>query len=363
MNRASSDDFASEFRLDPAHLLALRGLQVAMMRNDVAAERRETKARRKTEQLGCFTTALADEVLNLANGADLPTAAVHDDGSVDVNRLVELAPELAEQITDRSHAIVVVVELMTFNPWAGGLSWAPKAREKAIVEAADHIGGVTPDDFAAVTKEFEALMKQLRRKSIRWGRVAAVSVVGLGVGVVTAGWAAGPVGAAIGSTMGLSGAAATSAGLAALGGGSIAAGGFGVAGGTMLITGVGGVAAAGAAATGARFSRFGSAEIMLEAIKLDLISRVILADATDKDQKQRRVIESLQHLINEQATRVNLLSERIVKLKREKTELAEENSSLREELKEVRAERDAARQAKSTLEVVLDRVSAGVDNA
>lgn len=47
-----------------------------------------------------------------------------------------------------------------------------------------------------MTAEFESLMKALRRKSIKWGRVAAVSAIGIDAGALTAGWAAAPIGAA-----------------------------------------------------------------------------------------------------------------------------------------------------------------------
>ena len=67
-------------------------------------------------------------------------------------------------------------------------------------------------------QEFDALFKELRQKSIKWGRVAAIGIVGAAVGVATGGLAAPYIGGMIGASMGLSGAAATSAGLAALGG-------------------------------------------------------------------------------------------------------------------------------------------------
>lgn len=363
MDESNSDDIAAGLTLEPGEVITLRGLHILMMRNDRAAESREKKAQAKSEQIDIFASATTKLLADLPDASAVWFAqfdSVPDDSQVAADRLVELAPTAAERIADRSRAVVMLIELVTFSPWIDGQVWVPKAREDAIAGCSAHLRALGTDDVATVTKEFEALMKQLRRKSIRWGRIAAVSVVGLGVGVATAGWAAAPIGAAIGSTLGLSGAAATSAGLAALGGGSLAAGGLGVAGGTLLVTGVGGVAGAGAAAAGIGFSRLGNTAIMIEAIKLDLLSRVLLADATDADQRRRRVVESLQQRINEQAARVNLLAERIVKLKGEKAELTEANIALRAELKAVRAEHDSAQQAQSTLEVVLDRVSAGV---
>ena len=73
-------------------------------------------------------------------------------------------------------------------------------------------------------------------------KVAAGSVIALGVAIPIGLLAAPAIGGAIGSLGvfgGLSGAAATSHGLALLGGGSLAVGGLGMAGGTTVVTAVG----------------------------------------------------------------------------------------------------------------------------
>lgn len=141
-----------------------------------------------------------------------------------------------------------------------------------------------------------------------------------------------------------------------LGGGSLAAGGFGVFGGTILVTGVGGVFAASAAGATARFSRIGSAQVVADAIKLDLLAKLVLADAQDHDQKLRRVAEGLQSRINEFSDKINLLSERIANLKAENRRLDDENRSLKDELADLRADRAEAEKTRATLEVVLDRL-------
>lgn len=158
--------------------------------------------------------------------------------------------------------------------------------------------------------------------------------------------------------MGFYGAAATSAGLAVLGGGSLAAGGFGVLGGTILVSGVGGVFAAGAAGAAARFTRIGAAAVVADAIKLDLLARLVLADSKDRDQKLRRVAEGLQNRINEFSEKINSLSERIASLKADNKRLSAENSSLKEELAKLREDRAEAHNTRAILEVVLDRLPA-----
>lgn len=167
-------------------------------------------------------------------------------GSVDDESLIahvditDAAKRLAGRIDKRSRAMILLVDL-TFNPWHPEDKWVPTARKEALKAARRRIGrcqyrGI----WRQLPKEFDALFKELRQKSIKWGRVAAIGIVGAAVGVATGGLAAPYIGGMIGASMGLSGAAATSAGLAALGGGALAAGGFGVFGGTILVGGVGG---------------------------------------------------------------------------------------------------------------------------
>jgi hypothetical protein len=328
-------------------MIALHALRLQMMQLDVQRERRQKAREQKQNLIHQIHDAFLQDLV--ANGNEIPDLDLFS---------ASVASELARAVDRRSRAMILLIELMTFNPWFPSLSWVNAARKEALQSATEQLGGASQDDFDSAVAEFDALMKQLKRKSIKWGRVAAVSVVGLGVGVVTAGWAAPIVGTAIGGTLGLSGAAATSAGLAMLGGGSIAAGGFGVFGGTILVTGVGGVFAAGAAGATTRFSRIGAAAVVADAIKLDLLGKLVLADSQDRDQKLRRVAEGLQNRINDFSEKINLLSERIATLKSDNTRLRADNSSLKEELATLREERTSAENAKATMEVVLDRLPA-----
>ena len=347
MTNHQDDDLASQLQLSADEMIALHALRLQMMQLDVQRERRQKVREQKQNLIRQIHDAFLQDLV--ANGNEIPDLDLFS---------ASVVSELARAVDRRSRAMILLIELMTFNPWFPSLSWVNAARKEALQSASEQLGGASQDDFDSAVAEFDALMKQLKRKSIKWGRVAAMSVVGLGVGVVTAGWAAPIVGGAIGGTLGLSGAAATSAGLAMLGGGSIAAGGFGVFGGTILVTGVGGVFAAGAAGATTRFSRIGAAAVVADAIKLDLLAKLVLADSQDRDQKLRRVAEGLQNRINDFSEKINLLSERIATLKSENTRLRAENSSLKEESATLREERTSAENAKATLEVVLDRLPA-----
>lgn len=348
------DDLAAQLKMSSRELVTLHALRLQMMESDLSRERKEANTERKRAVLDQFHREFLAAFD--ASGGEPPAADLFAAGT---------AADLAGAVHLRSRAMILLIDLMTFNPWPVNLGWAKGAREDALQSAADMLAGVSQSDFDAATAEFEALLRQLKRKSIKWGRVAAATAVGLGAGVLTAGWAAPVVGGAIGASLGLTGAAATSAGLALLGGGSLAAGGFGVFGGTILITGVGGAFVAGAAGATARFSRVGAAQVMADAIKMDLLAKLVIADSEDRDQKLRRVAEGLQNRINEFSDKINLMSERITILKAEKKlveddhkRVSEENRTLKEEITKLREDVAEAETARGTLEVVLDRLPA-----
>jgi hypothetical protein len=214
-----------------------------------------------------------------------------------------------------------------------------------------------PGDLDAVTREYAAVMRALTRRNPRWGRVVAVSAAGLALGVVTMGAAAPAIGAVVGGTLGLSGAAATSAGLAALGGGSVAAGGFGMAGGTALLAGLGALGGAGAAAAGSRISGWNAAQVVAEAVKLDVVTRLVIIDAEGDDAKARLVVEGLQARLDEVTATIARLAERQKALAADNTRLASENEQLRGELQ---AEREATETAEAALRIVIERIPVGV---
>lgn len=348
------DGLVAQLRLSQEESVTVHALELRMMWRDIEGERRAKTKARKRARIDAFHQEFVKSVdAALSDQHEPPPITLFDP---------DVVRKRAQAVTERSRALIILIELMTFNPWFPDLRWDASTRKKSIRTAVEDLGGLTDDDRVIAEREFEALLVQIKRKQIRWGRVAALSVVGLGAGAATAGWAAPAVGALIGGSMGLAGAAATSAGLAMLGGGSIAAGGFGVVGGTILVTGVGGIFGAGTLGTAARFSRVGNAAILADAIKLDLVAKLVLATAEDRDQKIRRVAESLQQRINEFSDKINLLSERISTLKSERDRLTEENRQLREEIAQLREERDNAAMAKAALEVVRDRIPVGADH-
>lgn len=358
----NADDVAAELRLNGDEALILSVMQLQMMRADVDVERNAAARTAKERALGEFEGTLVD--LLGALPPDAPAWCQHfgrEVAALSPDRAAERlrnAPRLlAETVEVRSRALLLYIELVTFEPWAAGLGWHGKRRTRTLDELAVLLHALDDGDARAVDREYDAVVNQLRRRSVRWGRVAVVGVVGVGLGVVTGGMAAPLVGAAIGSAAGLSGAAATSAGLATLGGGSIAAGGFGVAGGTALITSLSAVVGAGAGAAGSRLVGWSSGQVVADTVRLHLVTAMVLIATQHDDEKARRVVEGLQARLVEVTASISTLGDRLRSLTEDNVRLTAENKKLRSELQDQQAQ---ARVAETALEIVLDRLPAAV---
>lgn len=262
----------------------------------------------------------------------------------------EQAREALRQSRSRLRSLIIMIELCAFFPWAGETTWDAgtsklpyrnhPVRRSLLKAAADALPGMGRPDLENIQDQFRKAQSSLARKQIKWGWVAALVGGGIAIGVLTAGLAAPVIGGVIGSAMGLSGAAATSAGLAALGGGSLAAGGLGMAGGTALIATLGGAAGAGVGVGTAKVAPFTSGEVVIDAIKLRVLTKVVILEEENDDETARVVVEGMEIRLREMEKRM----EDII-AKRER--VPEEQENERESLK---VQRDQASLAQDALE-------------
>ncbi|UNN05164.1 hypothetical protein [Rhodococcus opacus] len=342
--------------LEWSESVALAAMQVSLMQSDLDAT--------KSGKSVAVKEAVLDEAV-----ADFRRVAAEDrpDRSdwltpllVDMDTQMFAADAIAAHsrrlprcFGSRERSLLVLVDLILFDPWPAKASWHAATRRTALEALVDEFPQIDRPDLDRMWDEHTLLLRRLRRKSVHWGKVAVIGAAGLAAGVVTGGWAAPVIGAAIGSAAGLTGAAATSAGLATLGGGAIAAGGFGIAGGTALVTGIGGIAGAGVAAAGARWTPWTTGQVVADAMRLDLIARCVLIEAENRDEKQRRVVQSLQERLEKVVADGERLLDRIRELSRENARLTAENKELREELRRQHAD---AKRAEGALEVILERL-------
>jgi outer membrane murein-binding lipoprotein Lpp len=358
MTRPASDSVAHDLQLTTDETLVLTALQHVMLGRDLIAEKSQPRIAFKTGYRNEF--AAGATTAYWARSEELPAWAVEHATAIAAKApahqrsLIETAAaDFGRHVTQRSRALQLMIELTAFQPWAEQATWVPRARRDALGAVASYLPALRAGDRDAVQAEFAAVSRAVAHRNVRWGRLAAASAAGLVLGIATMGAAAPLIGAAVGGALGMSGAAATSAGLAFLGGGSLAAGGFGMAGGTALLAGAGALGGAGAAAAGSRWTGWSAGQVVIDAIKLDVVARLVILDAEGDDEKARRVVEGLQARLDEVSSKVRQLSEQIRALRAENQRLSAENEQLRAQWE---AERDDATMAETALQVVIGRI-------
>lgn len=356
------DQVAAEMTFTSDEVVVLTLLQQVMIGRDLIAEkdaaRCAVKQRYRDEMAAAASAAHWSRPDELPEWSREHARVIAARVPAQQRAVIEAAAAgFGAHIKTRSRALLMLVELATFKPWGAEARWVSAARRSGLELVAGHLAALRPGDLRAVTREFEAVLRALARRNVRWGRVAVASAAGLAVGVASMGLAAPLIGAAIGGTLGFSGAAATSVGLAALGGGSLAAGGFGMAGGTALLAGVGALGGAGAGAAGSRIRGWSSAEVVAAAVKLDVVTRLVILDADGDEEKARLVVQGLQARLDEVTVKIARLGEQLRRLSADNARLTEENQRLREHLESERVE---ARTAETALQVVIERLPVGV---
>ena len=126
-----------------------------------------------------------------------------------------------------------------------------------------------------------------------------------------------------------------------------------MAGGTALLTGLGAIGGASAGVAGSRFTGWSASQIVAEAVKLDVVTRLVILDAEGDDEKARRVVEGLQARLDEVTTKIARLAEQLRELKADNVRLTVENEQLRHQLQ---TEQSDAEMAETALQVVMDRI-------
>lgn len=297
----------------------LTSWQYRMLQRDIAASKGKHLASKRGVR-NTFRTA-AVEAIRQRNEDDWSPAvaeAVHRiaaPGEVpDLEALEDAGPDVSTVVAKRSRALLLLIDLYGFEPWVEG-NWDKDARAATLSEAHQAMDQLHREDLKAVRTAYKDAIRKLS-KSGSWTRYALLAGAGVGLGVLTGGLAAPAIAGVYGTlVLGYSGAVATSAGMAALGGGSIAAGGFGMAGGAALITGISGAAGAGAATLGGKATGFTAARVAADAIRLHVVTQLVLRDVDGNEEAAKAVIVSLRERAANLGKTVAILAERIEQLR------------------------------------------------
>lgn len=329
----------------------LTAWQYRMMQRDVAASKgKHLQAKRDVRN--SFRAAAVEAVLQRGDATWSPAVAAAvsalagDAAGPDLEVLEDAAAELSPLVAKRSRALLLLIDLYGFEPWTAG-RWDSSVRAQCLAEAHRAMDQLHPEDLGAVETAYSDAIKKLSQAG-SWRRYAVLAGAGLGLGVLTGGLAAPLIAGAYGTiVLGYTGAVATSAGMAALGGGSIAAGGLGMAGGAALITGVGGAVGAGAAALGGRATGFTLPQVAADAVRLHVVTQLVLRDVDGNEEAAKAVIVSLR--------------ERVANLGQTIASLAERIETLRAQLETKQGEVDAERELRREVEDHVARLRGVAD--
>ncbi|MQW76309.1 hypothetical protein GHK92_10515 [Nocardioides sp. dk4132] len=305
----------TKLELTPDEDFILTAWQYRMMQRDIAASKGKYLPA-KREVRDSFRTAAVESMLQRTGATWSPavasavTALAGDGEGPNPEALEDAAPELSPIVAKRSRALLLLIDLYGFEPWTEG-KWDKTTRTECLAEAHRALDQLHPEDLVAVETAYKEAIKKLSTAG-SWTKYALLAGAGLGLGVLTGGLAAPAIAGAYGTVvLGYSGAVATTAGMAALGGGSIAAGGLGMAGGAALITSVTGAAGAGAAALGGRATGFTVAQVAADAIKLHVVTQLVLRDVDGNEEAAKAVIVSLRERVANLGQTIASLADRI----------------------------------------------------
>ena len=324
----------------------LTAWQYRMLQRDVAASKgKYLPAKRQVRNT--FRTAALEAMAQRDDDDWSPVVAAAVDriapasAAPDLEALESVGPQVSSAVSKRSRALLLLIELYGFEPWDQG-KWDKAARGDTLAEAHQALEALHPEDLDAVASAYADAIKKLSG-STPWIKYAVLAGAGLGLGVLTGGLAAPAIAGAFGSIfLRYSGAVATTAGMAALGGGSIAAGGFGMAGGAALITGLTGMVGAGAAAMGGRASGFTVARVAADAIRLHVVTQLVVRDVEGDEDAAKAIVVSLR--------------ERVANLGAVVAALAERYEAVRAQLDAKQAELDTERQKRQDAEARTSRL-------
>ncbi|MFF2088732.1 hypothetical protein ACFVVM_33540 [Nocardia sp. NPDC058176] len=331
----------------------LTAWQYRMMQRDIAASKGKHLAG-KREARNVFRTGVVDAIGQREDEdwSSAVAAAVRqiaaDGAAPDLEVLESAGPQLSSLVARRSRALLLLIDLYGFEPWVEG-KWDKGVRAETLGEAHRSMDQLHPEDLDAVETAYRDAIKTLS-KTGSWTKYALLAGAGLGLGVLTGGLAAPAIAGAYGAlVLGYSGAVATTAGMAALGGGSIAAGGFGMAGGAALITGLSGAAGAGAVTFAGKAAGFTAARVAADAIRLHVVTQLVLRDVDGNEEAAKAVIVSLRERVTNLGRTVATLAERIEILRAQlETKQAEVNAE--------REQRVAAEDRVARFRAVADRL-------
>jgi hypothetical protein len=259
--------------------------------------------------------------------------------------------------------MMMLIDLVTFNPWSAGTKWVPAAHAEALHTAAGQLAALRPDDLAETLIAFDALMTVVGDKLGTTTIDAAIAAVKSSLSFTESRWATSKFGRRVNTALGLSDGTTRLTQLSALGTSAPDAGTEGMLGATILRPLVDSVPTDDESAN----------QLMGDAIRLDLLVTQVFTHDPARNQVLRNMVIGLRSHINTLSDAINTMSARIVMLKTQIDQLSQPASSsskpatadeqaaeIKAEVTQLRKHRARTQNVRHVLETVFERLPESV---
>lgn len=291
-----------ELELTALEQLALTAFQLVMMDADIEAESSSLKIELKTRDRD-REVLRATEVLR-ALPQDLPGWAAEFRNSVDAGNphavyeaFRSAGWTFGTHVRPRPRAMMVLIDCVMFDPWSGKSSWDSKTRDKQLSVIEKYLPDLEPSDLGTIQREYVTAITAVRRRSTTLGDTATRAL--------------GKLPNSVGETL----------------------------------------------TNAAVWLKSLNADVVASAVRADLITRLVVIQAENDEEKAKRVIQSMQERLAVVAEKQVALAEKLRESKQLNRLLGNENRELRQQLRE---ERERAEIAESALRAALDHIHGAI---
>ncbi|WP_137148198.1 hypothetical protein [Mycolicibacterium sp. CR10] len=294
---------AADLILNPGERLVAASMRLALMADDIEAESGKV-AERKSRDRDAYVAQVINELR--AMPADAPVWAREFRDSIYPGRrdqidtaLTGARLELVAKVSSRSRALMILIEVVVFQPWSDTLDWRTRAHRRSLHRIANELTPLYETDLEAVERKFAELLRQLQLRSVRFSGYTEKALQAVPQ----------PINDAI------------------------------VKATTWL-------------------AAFWVDDVVVETLRGDLITQLVIIDAEHDEEKAKRVVQSMQEKLAQVVESQRYFTAKLQELDDLRSAfrlLSAENRELRRQLI---AERERARMAEAALAVAIDNVFA-----
>jgi hypothetical protein len=282
--------------------LALTSFQLTMMQADLAVESAASKQEVKRRDLDAEVMRAIGTLRSLP--PDLPpwardfrqsTAAFARDQVR--TAFCEAAESFGATIVSRPRAMMVLIDVVMFNPWSGSCRWKTANREAQLTKVAGYLPPLEPRDLANIQREHGESVRAVKQRSTKLGEYSVSQLAKLPDSIAEA------------------------------------------------------------IASVAVWLKSFDTDVVDSAVRADLMTRLVAINAEQDEEKARRVVQSIQERLAVLVQKQEALTAKLGEMRSLNFLLSAENRELRKQLQE---ERERAQIAEAALATALDHIFGAV---